>query len=403
MFAEYGFNTYFISEFLINYQGGFVRRGLLGELLFFLRNHFSFDVEWTIKIVCAICFGLLCSFFVYHFRKKKYSLYILPLCFFCGALVISDKHWIRKDSLMILFLIASLWVFQVPKKIPIAIRIVLVNILLIFITLSHEVFAFISIPIFIVLFINLFKEKGLLKSFLKSILFLYPAIIAFLLVMYSKGNHEIAQTIWDSWHILLNRELSPVEYNNSIGALFWETIPTLKSHFSQLYLTIEWGLLSGLVYMLILLVIYYISVNFLSVFNKNNSPFPQEKKTIFSALFIFQFICLLPLFLCLSKDYIRLTFYLTASSFVIFLLIPFDTLNQLFPKKYICFVEKLNKKFENLITPSKTVLVLLMLTIGIPNWGFSIYDACRNTMLYQILNILTAFVKPLVEIIHKIL
>ena len=32
-----------ISEFLINYQGGFVRRGLLGEILLFLTKNFGLD------------------------------------------------------------------------------------------------------------------------------------------------------------------------------------------------------------------------------------------------------------------------------------------------------------------------------------------------------------------------
>jgi len=403
MFVEYGLNSYFISEFLINYQGGFVRRGLLGEILFSLRGIFSFDVEWMVKIFCAICFLLVCFFFIYQFKKRKFSLYILPLCFFCGALVINNEYWIRKDSLMILFLIASLWIFQVPKKMPLLVRILIINILLIFMTLSHEVFAFISIPIFIVLLINVFKEKGFLKSLLMSILFLCPTIIAFLLAMYAKGNYEIAQTIWNSWYILLNRELTLVDYNNSIGALYWETIPTLKSHFSEIFLTIDWGILSLFVWMIILPVVYYISTNFLSVFHKNGSTFNEEKKTILSAILIFQFICLLPLFLGLSKDYIRLAFYLTTSTFAIFLLIPFDTLKQLFPKFYIRFIEKLNKSFTNLIPPSKTVLVILMLIVGISNWGFNMYDTLTSSMLYQILKVLTAATKPFVQIAHNLL
>lgn len=403
MLTEYGLGSYFISEFLINYQGGFVRRGLIGEILFFLRGIVPFDVEWTVKILCAICFLLVCSFFVYHFIKRKFSLYILPLCFFCGALVINNEYWIRKDSLMILFLIASLWIFQVPKKLPFTVKILIVNFLLIFMTLSHEVFAFISIPVFIVLLINLFKEKGIIKSLLMSLLCLCPTIIAFFSVMYAKGDYQIAQTIWDSWHILLNKELTPVDYNNSIGALFWGTIATVKSHFSEIFLTIDWEVLSVFVWMIILPVIYYISTNFLSVFHKKGSNFNEEKKTILSAILIFQFICLLPLFLGLSKDYIRLAFYLITSAFAIFLLIPFDTLKSLFPQFYIRFIEKLNHAISKLIPPSKPVLVLLMLIVGISNWGFNIYDTLTSTMLYQVLKELTIVVRLFVHVVHHLL
>ena len=403
MFKEHGLGSYVISEFLINYQGGFVRRGLLGEILFLFRSVFPFDIEWSIKIFCAICYLFICTFFIYNFKKQKFSLYILPLCFFCGALVISNEYWIRKDSLMICFLIASLWIFKAPKKLPMAVKILLINILLIFIILSHEAFAFFSIPIFFVLFINYFKEKGVFKSLVTSILYLCPTIVAFLFAMNAKGNYEIAQTIWDSWHIISNKELSIVGYNNSIGALFWETIPTLKSHFSSIFLTIEWDILSLFVWIIIFPIIYYISTNFLLVFNKNNSTFNEEKKTILSALLIFQFICLLPLFLGLSKDYIRLVFYLTTSSFAIFLLIPFDTLKSLFPKIYIRFIEKLNNLFNNFISPSKSVLIIFMLIIGIPNWGFYIYGISASSMLYQILTILTKAAKPFVEFAQQIL
>jgi hypothetical protein len=398
MFNDFGLGSYNISEFLINYQGGFVRRGLLGEILFQTRTIVPFDVKWTVKIFCAICFFLICFFFIYQFRRRKYSLYILPLCFFCGAI-----DWIRKDTLMLAFLIALLWIFQNPAKLPIAIKILLINILLSFIILCHEVVAFFSIPIFLLLFINYFKSKGIFKSLIMSILFLCPTIITFLLTITAKGNLEIAQTIWDSWHILLKQELSSVEYNNSIGALFWDTKATLKSHFSELFFTIDWGMLSLFVWIITFHIIYYITVNFLFVFKNKNSTFNAEKRTILSAIFIFQFICLLPLFLGLSKDYIRLFFYLTASTFAIFLLIPFDTLKSLFPNFYLRFVEKLNKRFNNLILPTKTVLIMLMFVVGISDYGFSIYQTVNNSMLAQIINILTIAVKPIIELIKTFL
>jgi len=85
-----GKGTWNITEFLINYQGGFVRRGLIGEILFFFAKNFNINVEVTIKIICLICCFAVCIFFVRAFLKKGYTLYILPLYFFLGGIIISE-------------------------------------------------------------------------------------------------------------------------------------------------------------------------------------------------------------------------------------------------------------------------------------------------------------------------
>lgn len=103
LFIKYGYESWQISEFLINYQGGFVRRGLTGEILLFLTKNFGIDIVWTIKLFCLLCFTAVCTFFVRAFLKKGYSLYILPLCLFLGS-GITGYSWIRKDYLFFCFL-----------------------------------------------------------------------------------------------------------------------------------------------------------------------------------------------------------------------------------------------------------------------------------------------------------
>ncbi|TDD94599.1 hypothetical protein [Flavobacterium cellulosilyticum] len=60
LFTKYGYDSWYISEFLINYQGGFVRRDFTGETLLFIARNFNVNVEWTIKIVCFICLTMVC-------------------------------------------------------------------------------------------------------------------------------------------------------------------------------------------------------------------------------------------------------------------------------------------------------------------------------------------------------
>jgi hypothetical protein len=140
LFSPYAYEGWLVSEFLINYQAGFVRRGLLGEILLFFAKNFNINVEWTVKIFCALCFIICCIFFVKLFMKKKYSLYILPLCFFLGGVVLSD-HWIRKDYMFFCFFIPVLW-FYSNQHLSLTIKLIAINILSVFIILSHEVFVF---------------------------------------------------------------------------------------------------------------------------------------------------------------------------------------------------------------------------------------------------------------------
>ncbi|MDR1682029.1 MAG: hypothetical protein LBS25_01365, partial [Candidatus Symbiothrix sp.] len=169
-FTPYDYGSHGISSFLINYHGGFVRRGLIGEILFFFAENFNIHVEWTIKIICLLAFVLVSFFFVRQFLKKSYSLYILPLCFFLGGAIL-DGYWVRKDLLFFCFFIPVIWLYN-KNNIPVFVKMLFINILAVFIILNHEVFAFFALPVLYLLFFNQFKIKGFLRSSVLSFLFL---------------------------------------------------------------------------------------------------------------------------------------------------------------------------------------------------------------------------------------
>ena len=53
-----------MTEWLINYQGGFVRRGLFGEALFKLSQHLNLDLKFSILITQIILYGTF-YYFIY--------------------------------------------------------------------------------------------------------------------------------------------------------------------------------------------------------------------------------------------------------------------------------------------------------------------------------------------------
>ena len=378
------YDSFWISEFLINYQGGFVRRGLLGEILYFLVRHFNFDVLLTILIICLTSYSILAIFFVKSFLKRGYTLYILPLCFFMGALILNNTDIIRKDSLMVCFFVAMLWIYG-KNGLSTLLKVLFINILAVFIILTHEVFVFFSIPLFFLLFKALYREKGKYQSIVLSAVSLLPSILTFFIVIIKHGNQATAQAIWDSWTAILNQAPSIVKYRNAIGALGWDSKWAFAFHFKQNFLIFNENIYSMFAWSIILPAVYYIATNALWAFRKNENDYTDRTKSVLSSLLIFQFLCLLPLFTVLSCDYMRVMFYCVTSSFAVLILVPTDTIERLIPSFFSRIINRINNYLSIVLPPTKTTLALLMLFIGMSAYSFDIMYIVRSTMIYNIL------------------
>jgi len=386
LFSEWSFTTYQISEFLINYEGGFVRRGLLGQLLFWFTKYSGIDVILTIKAISVICCVAVCWFFIREFLKKGYALYIIFLCFFCGGIIMAEAL-IRKDFLMLGCFILILLTYR-KKTIPLFLKIVLINLISVFMILTHEVFGFFTLPVVFFLLVYVFwkkKQMNILVSGLVAFISILPGLIAFLSVLDAHGTPAIAQAIWDSWRGLSMEALTPVlPSGNAIHFLGWPSGSTFFFHFNINFLKEEYYLLSIWYWLLAFFVVYYIMTNASLVFKKQPEVYTLDDRKVLSAILSFQFFCLLPLFLFLSIDYIRLFFYLTTSSFALFMLIPSKIFTELFPRPWLRGMYKLNSKIDILLPPSKTTVAFLMMVIGISYSGFVLKTIWMSTMIYRI-------------------
>jgi len=400
LFSPYKYLDWSISEFLINYQAGFVRRGITGEILFFFAKNFNIDLILTIKVISLICFFAMCTFFISAFLKKGYSLYILPLCFFLGSPILSG-YWIRKDCLMICIFLLTLWVYN-KSNLKKLFKVIFINILSVFIILTHEVYAFIAFPILLVLFWNMYHKTGNYKSIIFAFISLSPSIFAFILTIIMHGDQETAQAIWDSWSIILNQSPSKVESHNAIGSLGWGTKHAFNHHINNNFLAIDKNIAALVIWCITFPTVYYISTNALLVFRKTEAIFTSKHKMVLSSILIFQLLCLSPVFALLSCDYIRMFFYWIASSFAVFLIIPLDKIERIIPSFFIVFINRLNDILSNILFPRKTTLVLLMLFLGISTYSFVLDLAFTSSMIYNILTILSYTLKLLFYLLRFI-
>lgn len=92
-------STFGYSDWFINFQAGFVRRGIIGELLILLYNNFNIDVSHAIMAIVITSTTALILCMIYMFRKKGLSLYLLPSILFFGGFAINGLIIYRRDAL----------------------------------------------------------------------------------------------------------------------------------------------------------------------------------------------------------------------------------------------------------------------------------------------------------------
>ena len=76
-----------MSEWVINYQGGFVRRGLIGEIIFQISNFFGLNLRFCFLILQSFLY-LVFYYLVYDLLKNIKSNYFLILAIFSPVFII---------------------------------------------------------------------------------------------------------------------------------------------------------------------------------------------------------------------------------------------------------------------------------------------------------------------------
>ena len=200
--------SWMIAEWLINYEGGFVRRGLPGEMIFDLYNYFGISPYNFILIFTICAFMALSFFFVKSFFQNGWPLFILLYPFFLGG-SITNNFWVRKDILIILIFISIVYTAKNNFRIALNSKaspwkfIIAINVILSFGILVHEELGFLAFPIILFLLSSNDKNKlPVFKSALFSILKLSPSLIIFFLCLYFHGSPTTSTLIWNSWNLI---------------------------------------------------------------------------------------------------------------------------------------------------------------------------------------------------------
>ena len=203
LYPGYKVNSWQISEWLINYQGGFVRRGLPGEIILALSKLGINPYLAIIGLSFSIWLLLLLVLLKLSAHRGFPPLVICSQL--CMLAPVIGHQIVRKDCLIILLFTLALYFFQKrgPKSVLLA------NSISGLAVLSHEVYGFVSIPMF---FIVKYAERNESLSgepgnpwVIRRNRFIYaatctsPLLALFVLCLVCNGNPSIADRVWNSW------------------------------------------------------------------------------------------------------------------------------------------------------------------------------------------------------------
>ena len=310
-------NSWTVGEWLISYAGGFIRRGLPGQVIFYLSTHLDINpifLTWFISLFSILFLFILIKFFSWDNFQKSFLLSSLVLL---GP--ISEDYLVRKDVFLVLIYgICLLTIRQLYfKKISTFLSILLINIFSIIALLSHEAYGIWAIPsLFLLVFFYL--KKNIMKTaraLFLSFIFIFPSIFSFICCIIFKGNQNIAIAIHNSWKDF--KDIMPsTGLLNSVypdGAIAWigenlnSTFQLSISSLSKFNLFIFWHPL-----MWALTIFFAISL----FSGLKQDPYFNLKKVFI----LTQLIPFIPLFI-IAHDYGRWIFIWSSSSCLLFSLI----------------------------------------------------------------------------------
>ena len=207
-------DSWTIGEWLINYQGGFVRRGFIGEIIYILASSTRISPIFIIWLISISSYYLLVKLTIIEARNKVSSIFLLSPGVFLAPII--GDFLIRKDLLLLLIFMISLKVLRLKNP-----NFIYLNLLNISGILIHESFAIYALPIQIFIVSN---KYNLFKKNYYKLLKLLPSFCLFICCFIFKGDQNQAISIHQSWlsksflfpYENLNNEL-PLGAINAIG------------------------------------------------------------------------------------------------------------------------------------------------------------------------------------------
>ena len=305
---RWGHESWQLSEWLINYAGGFVRRGLLGSLVWWISH-------WTGLPANLLAIGIAVVGFVWLLRwmwahaSRDFPPVLVLSCIVMGIPAYQDSI-VRKDCIGLLLMIAACHL--APGGRPDWWKLLALNLLAGVAILVHEAFTFFALGALVVA-ARPGDDKFTFTRLCGRGLMLAPAYFVFLATVVWHGDPAHAVAVNASW-LPLWAVTNPGDPGvavpaAAINALGWTTSKGLSLGIdlltSGIYQPAAWAM------------VYAITFGLMVMFSGGSGG--TQAKLKIAALLVQQLVLISPLFL-LGYDYGRWLFYWTGGTIILYTL-----------------------------------------------------------------------------------
>jgi len=330
-------NNWTMSEWLINYQGGFTRRGFLGNLAFELATFFNLKIRFVIFLLQTIFY----SFFlivIYNFLKDIKINFLSRLAIYTPIFLLFPiaeiESLVRKETVIfILFIIfLNLASNKFDKK--------YCNFYIFFIFpisfLIWEPIIFMFPIIFFILYLKNY-QKNLLKNFFEIFLISSPSLIIFFLTILNPlsefEHNKMCEYLKINFKEDCGMALSMLKSKSTIIQQFTDVMPMYKIEYFIRYIFI---LFVGFLPLLIL--------SYNSNFTNKKIKILNFFKSFFSPLLLL--LCFVPIFFAAMLDWGRVTNIIYTVSVLLYFFLLKNKYIYIGPSNIYLSINKfLNKKY----------------------------------------------------------
>lgn len=349
-------NSWQVTEWLISYDGGFVRRGFGGELIKLISSYLHLSPS-VIIVSLSTAVWLSLSLLTLRLAKGAVPAYIIFSPLLLGMPVYSE-FLVRKDVLGILLLLVALMGI---KRFSGFGKYAAINLAIVVAVLNHESFLFYGFPL--ILFTESMRREW--SGYLQLLVLCSPSLFAVVLVLAHTGDQGTAIAITNFWNLYLSEEFSYLcclqGQPAAIGAIGWtpeQGVSLSLGLFNEfangfVYVPIAWFLTAVICLQLICW----------------SLPLPQKR--LFFVVFALQTLFVLPLFL-LGWDFGRWIFFITTSSLLWTLIFKDETLP-------FCWLSWRLERLDGWLELSTKEAGLLAFAFGVPACCWSLQQVVKST------------------------
>lgn len=323
--SNFNYLSFRLSDWMINYEGGFVRRGLIGQLLLELYDLHPYSIRNVVAAICILSFIVLQWLLIRLFRKEGWSytllfapfmVYRVMTCFNMGQFAM------RRDFLVLLLMWGIFFLYSRYKERRSGAYFFTFQMMSVLILLIYEPSFFFTFPILLANYYMYLCGQGRPKmlSVFRTLLFFSPAILTMAVLCLFNGNEHAATLIWESWLPCMERypTSSGTEMGEGVAFLMKSTSEAMKLHLTTSF-TGSFLLshkVPSLPFTLANIVFVYYLVIRLNTINLKWNEIKDYDIHSMSSIMLIQFVSLIPMFTVLSCDWGRNYPYWVVSTLV---------------------------------------------------------------------------------------